>query len=141
MMNPILLSAATAWCIAQLVKISFGLMRYGIKDKPRIPWRIIWAGGMPSAHSALVSSSTLVIYLTSGGQSFLFGLSMIVACIVIYDRSRMYAIYRRFQERYPRLKYDIQKDPVLKDLVGHRLSEILVGVLIGLSSGFVIAHL
>ncbi len=64
-----------------------------------------------------------------------------VACIVIYDRSRMYAIYRQFQIRYPGLKHDIQKDPVLKDLVGHRLSEILVGILIGLGSGFVIAHL
>jgi len=141
MINTILLSAVTSWCLAQLLKISFGLMRYGIKDKPRILWRVIWAGGMPSAHSALVSSTTLVIYLTSGGQSFLFGLSLMVACIVIYDRSRMYAIYRQFQERYPGLKHDTQKDPVLKDLIGHRFSEILVGILIGLGSGFVIAHL
>ena len=141
MMNTILLSAVTSWCIAQLAKISFGLMRYGIKDKPRILWRIIWAGGMPSAHSALVSSSALVIYLTSGGQSILFGLSLIVACIVIYDRSRMFAIYRQFQERYPALKHIVQQDPVLKDLVGHRFSEILVGIFIGLGSGFVIVRL
>ena len=141
MMNTILLSAVTSWVMAQLVKIIFGLMRYGIKDKSRIPWRIIWAGGMPSAHSALVTSSTLVIYLTSGGQSIFFGFSLIVACIVIYDRGRMYSVYHRFQQRYPRLKHDIQKDPVLKDLIGHRLSEILVGILIGLGSGFVIAHL
>lgn len=141
MTNTILLSAATSWCIAQLAKISFGLMRYGIKDKPRILWRIIWAGGMPSAHSALVSSSALVIYLTSGGQSILFGLSLIVACIVIYDRSRMFVIYRQFQERYPALKHVVQQDPILKDLVGHRLSEILVGIFIGLGSGFVIVCL
>jgi len=141
MMNTILLSAATSWCIAQLAKIGFGLMRYGIKDKPRILWRIIWAGGMPSAHSALVSSSALVIYLTSGGQSILFGLSLIVACIVIYDRSRMFVIYRQFQERYPALKHVVQQDPILKDLVGHRLSEILVGIFIGLGSGFVVVRL
>jgi len=127
--------------MAQLTKISFGLMRYGKKDKPRIIWRIIWAGGMPSTHSALVSSSTLVIYLTFGGQSLLFGLSLIVACIVIYDRSRMFCIYRQFQKRYPGLKHAVQQDPVLKDLVGHRLSEILVGMFIGLGSGFITAHL
>ena len=140
-MNTILLSAATAWCIAQLAKISFGLMRHGISDKPRILWRIIWAGGMPSAHSALVSSSALVIYLTSGSQSALFGLSLIAACIVIYDRSRMFAIYRQFQERHPGLKHAVQRDPLLEDLVGHRFSEILVGILIGLGSGFVTVHL
>ncbi len=141
MMNIILLSAVTSWFMVQLAKIIFGLIRYGMKDKIRIPWRIIWAGGMPSAHSALVSSTTLVIYLSSGGQSIFFGFSLIVACIVIYDRGRMYSIYHQFQQRYPRLKHDIEKDPVLKDLVGHRLSEILVGILIGLGSGFVIAHL
>ena len=141
MMNTILLSAVTSWFMVQLAKIIFGLIRYGMKDKIRIPWRIIWAGGMPSAHSALVSSTTLVIYLSSGGQSILFGFSLIVACIVIYDRGRMYAIYRQFQERYPRLKHEVEKDPVLKDLVGHKLSEILVGIIIGLGSGFIIAHL
>jgi acid phosphatase family membrane protein YuiD len=138
MINTLLLASATSWIMAQLTKVIFGLMRYGKKDTGRIFWRIVWAGGMPSAHSALVSSSTLVIYLTLGGESIVFGFSLIMAAIVIYDRIRLYSIYNQFQERYPSLKNEVQKDPMLKDLVGHRVPEILVGIIIGLLSGFII---
>ena len=92
---------------------------------------------MPSSHSALIASSTLTVLLSSGVQSPLSGLSIVVACIVIYDRSRMYTIYHTFQNRYSALKQEAKNDPVLKDLIGHRFSEIMVGVLIGLGSGFI----
>jgi acid phosphatase family membrane protein YuiD len=82
----------------------------------------------------------MVIYCTAGGQSLLFGLGMLFSFIVIYDRSRLYAIYRQFQLKYPWLKNDVRSDPILKDLVGHRISEILAGVLIGLGAGVVAVH-
>ncbi len=139
-MNALLLSAALSWCMAQSAKVVCGLARYGTSDRSRMFWRIIWAGGMPSAHSAVVSSSTMVIYCTAGGQSLLFGLAMLFSFIVIYDRSRIYAIYRQFQLKYPWLKNEVQSDPILKDLVGHRISEILAGVLIGLGAGYAAVH-
>ncbi|MBA3028712.1 MAG: hypothetical protein FP816_07870 [Desulfobacteraceae bacterium] len=134
-MNPLLIAAGFSWVLAQTLKVLIGLWHYGSQDRPRILWRILWAGGMPSTHSAMVSSSTVVTFLSSGGQSVLFGLSLILACIVIYDRSRMHSIYCRFQDRYPVFKKEVQNDPMLKDLMGHRLSELLAGVLIGLASG------
>ena len=135
-MNTVITAAAISWIAAQIAKILCGFMKYGINDKCRIMWRVIWAGGMPSAHSALIAATTLTILLTSGAQSLLFGLSLVLSCIVIYDRSRMFIIYDKFQRKYPALREDVQNDPVLKDLVGHRLPEILVGVLIGLGAGF-----
>jgi acid phosphatase family membrane protein YuiD len=134
-MNTVIIAAGISWIVAQGAKVLFGLMKYGINDKPRIVWRVVWAGGMPSAHSALIASTTLTILLSSGAQSLLFGLSLVISCIVIYDRSRMYSIYDTFQKKYPVLREEVQKDPVLKDLVGHRLPEVLAGVLIGFSSG------
>lgn len=134
-MNSLLMAALGAWCLAQLAKVCFGILRYGASDISRLPWRLIWAGGMPSAHSAVATASTLAVFFHSGAQSLLFGLSLIMATIVIYDRSRMYAIYRQFQATYPGLKQRVENDPLLKDLVGHRLSEILVGILIGAGSG------
>ena len=136
-MNIILTAAGISWMTAQVVKVLFGLARYGRRDTSRILWRIIWAGGMPSAHSALVSSTAITIFLSSGAQSTLFGLSLIMLCIVMYDRSRMHSIYNTFQNKYPALKEDVQKDPVLKDLVGHSLPEIVMGALICLCAGYV----
>lgn len=59
----------------------------------------------------------------------------------VLDRSRMYAIYRQFQLKYPRLESDVRKDPILRDLVGHRIPEILAGVLIGMGSGLFVLQL
>lgn len=137
-MNPIIEAAGLSWAMVQIGKVFVGLMRYGSKDRARMAWRMVWAGGMPSAHSALIASSALTIFTTMGAHSPLFGLALIVACIVIYDRSRAFTIYRTFQERYPALKYAVQNDPILNDLVGHRLSEIIVGVLIGLGCGLLV---
>ena len=134
-MNPILKAAILSWLTVQAAKLVVGLLRCGRTDRVRMVWRVVWAGGMPSAHSALITSVVVTIFATMGAQSPVFGLSLIMACIVIYDRSRAFAIYRTFQARYPALKHDVQNDPVLTDLVGHRVSEILVGVLIGVVCG------
>lgn len=135
-MNPILKAAILSWLSVQTVKVLVGLLRHGRADRARMVWRVIWAGGMPSAHSALIASVVVTIFATLGPQSPVFGLSLIMACIVIYDRSRAFAIYRTFQERYPALKRKVRQDPILSDLVGHRLSEIVIGVLIGLGCGW-----
>ena len=140
MMNDIVIRGTMAWFFAQTAKVLVGILRYGIDDIPRMPWRLIWAGGMPSAHSALMSCVSCVIWHQHGAQSSLFALSMVLTCIVLYDRSRMYAIYSTFQRRYPAFKQKVQNDPLLKDLIGHRMSEIAVGVVIGILTGLVTAY-
>ena len=138
-MNPIIKAAVLSWVIVQAVKVLVGLARHGRADRSRMVWRVVWAGGMPSAHSALITSVVVAVFATMGAQSSVFGLSLIMACIVIYDRSRAFAIYRTFQDRYPELKRIVQDDPVLTDLVGHRISEICIGVLIGLGCGWLVS--
>lgn len=130
-MNSIIYAAIVSWLIAQLVKVVCNLFKYGVKEKSRIIWRIIWAGGMPSAHSAVITSATLGILSHSGMDSPLFGFSAVVCLIVIYDRSRMYSIYSMFQKKYPVFAQEIQEDPILKDMVGHRIPEIIAGIIIG----------
>jgi acid phosphatase family membrane protein YuiD len=64
-----------------------------------------------------------------------------MSLIVIYDRGRMYAIYNTFQKKYPDFAEEIQGDPVLKDLVGHRPAEIIAGVTISATSSLAIRFL
>jgi len=137
-MNTILLAALVAWIMAQAVKVIFGFIRYGKEDRSRVMWRIIWAGGMPSVHSSVITSVVITILHTTGVESAIFGLAAIISLVVIYDRGRMYSIYNTFQKRYPDFAAEIQGDPILKDLVGHRLSEIIAGIVIGAVSGMVI---
>jgi acid phosphatase family membrane protein YuiD len=138
MANPMVTAALLSWLAAQLVKVGVGILRYGQGDCRRMLWRVVWAGGMPSAHSALMTSCLTTLYLSAGAQSPLFGLCLVVAGIVMYDRSRAYAIYRTFQNRYPEVKQAAQQDPVLRDLIGHRMGEIAVGILIGWGCGFAV---
>ncbi len=135
MVNTVIIAAGTSWLIAQSAKVLFGLMKYGVTDISRFKWRILWAGGMPSSHSAFIASTTLTILLSAGADSLLFGLSLVMSCIVVYDVIKIHAIYETFQKRYPELREEVKNDPVLMDLVGHRLPEVIVGVLIGLSVG------
>lgn len=134
-MNNILTSAGTAWITAQSIKIVWGLAKYGIRDICRIPWRILWAGGMPSTHSAVVTAITITILYHSGIESMIFGLTMVVSCIIIYDRLRMHSLYHTFQKRYPSLKEAVQKDVQLTDLVGHSVLEVIVGIFTGACVG------
>ncbi len=140
-MNTILLAALAAWVMAQAVKVLFGFIRYGSDDRSRVIWRIIWAGGMPSVHSAVITSVAITILHTKGVESAVFGLAAVMGLVIIYDRGRMYSIYNTFQKRYPDFAEEIQVDPVLKDLVGHRPSEIIAGVIIGAFSSLLISFL
>ena len=47
--------------------------------------RILGAGGMPSSHSAVVTSITTLIGKNQGVGSPIFALSLIVALVVMYD--------------------------------------------------------
>jgi len=140
-MNSILIAAIVSWIVSQFFKVSYGLFKYGREEKSRMLWRIVWAGGMPSAHSAVITSTAVTIYFTSGVESSIFGLSAVMSLIVIYDRGRMYSIYNTFQKKYPKFAQEIQKAPLLKDLVGHRISEILMGIFIGAGVGIILSIL
>lgn len=137
-MNSIIASAVTAWIATQSIKIVWGLARYGSGDICRIPWRILWAGGMPSTHSAVVTATTITVLFHSGVESMLFGVTLVVSCIIIYDRLRMRSIYNAFQKIFPSLEEAVQKDPLLTDLIGHRILEVIVGILTGVSVGLLL---
>jgi len=136
-MNHLIITVISAWLFSQIAKVVYGLFRYGKDDFSRVTWRLIWAGGMPSSHSAFTTSAVVFSGLLYGLETEFFGLTLMLAIIVIYDRSKLNHIYKKFQEKYPSLKRDVQKDNELKDLVGHTTSEIIVGIIIGILTGIV----
>jgi acid phosphatase family membrane protein YuiD len=115
----------------QVLKFIIFSAKHGIK------WNYFMSHGhMPSTHTAFVISALTTIGYYEGIHSGLFALTAILAVIIVDDALRL-RMYLGDQGRYlnmlvSELAVDKKKFPRLKERVGHRLSEVVVGGLIGL---------
>ena len=94
------------------------------------------AGGMPSSHSAMVTSLVSAVGHRSGTNSDVFALSVIFAVIVMYDATGV----RQAAGKQAKVLNQIIRElfsgqPVseeeLKELIGHTSVEVIVGALVG----------
>lgn len=104
--------------------------------------RIIGAGGMPSSHSAVVTSLATLIGKNCGVESPMFALALIVAFIVMYDACGV----RRAAGKQAKVLNEIVNTPGLSDMqvheklqeaLGHTPVQVFVGALIGLIAGLI----
>ncbi len=105
--------------------------------------RILGAGGMPSSHSAVVTSITTLIGKYQGVDSPIFALSLIVALVVMYDACGI----RRAAGKQATLLNKIIETPGLtrvqvterlQEVLGHTPTQVFVGALIGIIAGLII---
>jgi acid phosphatase family membrane protein YuiD len=135
--NPIFLSAVSSWLAAQLIKTVAVLLngrRRSVKDLlETIVWR---SGGMPSSHSAMVSSIATAAAFRNGLGSDIFVVTLFFAFIVMRDamgvrRSSglqgraLNSLGRQLME-----KEGLEYHPV-KEIHGHVPLEVVVGALMG----------
>ena len=133
--NPFLITSIASWGLAQVIKTIIHTIVYHEFD-----WtRLIGDGGMPSAHSATVSSLAMVTGLHFGFSSFEFAISALLAIIVCHDASGvrletgkhaavLNEIIGIFEKR-PGEDYDLEAN--LKEFVGHTNLQVCVGIVIG----------
>ncbi|MFR8104672.1 MAG: divergent PAP2 family protein [Clostridia bacterium] len=102
--------------------------------------RIMGAGGMPSSHSAVVMSLSVLIGKFYGFSSPIFALSLIFAFVVMYDAAGV----RRAAGKQATLLNKIVETPNLSGLevseklvevLGHTPTQVFVGALIGVVVG------
>lgn len=136
--NYILSVSLLSWLIAQICKTIINFIKVGKFD----PERLIGAGGMPSAHSALVCSMFIATAKKMGINSPAFAFAFILAAIVMYDAM---GVRRAAGEQAKVLNImvsdwmnedddnsfpsNIKK---LKEKVGHTPFEVLSGALLGI---------
>ncbi len=92
-------------------------------------------GHMPSAHTAFAVSLATSVGWYEGVGSGSFAVAAALAFVLVDDAARV-RMYLGDQGRYlnmliERLDLDEKKFPRLKERVGHRVSEVIVGGLIG----------
>jgi len=127
-----LMIAGLSLIIAQTVKIVY----YYFKDKEIDLWHFLEAGGMPSAHAAIVTSLTLGIGLIHGFSTALFAASLIFACVVMYDAAGVRRAAGKQALVLNRIVEDIYKtgtvsNEKLKELMGHSPLEVVIGSVLG----------
>lgn len=130
--NPVLVAGLTAWALAQILKLPLYYSRHR-----RWNWALlVSAGGMPSSHTSLVSSTSLAIGLFDGFYTSLFALSVAVAMVVIYDATGIRRQAGRQAEKINILVNELfSGQPIsedkLKEVLGHTPREVLTGFLLG----------
>ena len=129
----VLVVSAIAWVISQGLKQVFYLMgRHRRIFTGDTNPKILLSGGMPSAHSAIVVSMAVFLGLQDGLNSSVFGLSVWLSIIVMYDA--MMVRYSSGMQGEALNNLIVEQGSKLKKLRvahGHTPVEVLAGALIG----------
>tara|TARA_Y100000589_G_scaffold232630_1_gene220176 strand:- start:4857 stop:5336 length:480 start_codon:yes stop_codon:yes gene_type:complete len=117
-------------CIsAQLLKIVFNFF-----STREIRFQIIFeTGGMPSSHSALITSLTSGLGLDLGFDSPIFALAVGISLIVMYDASGVRRSSGLQAKEINKISntLDVISSTNLKESLGHTKLEVVVGSLLG----------
>jgi acid phosphatase family membrane protein YuiD len=131
--NKALIAGLIAWALAQVIKIPLDYLH-----TRRWNWSLLFTtGGMPSSHSALVTSTTLAVGLYYGFDHPTFALGVVITMIVTYDAAgvrqqagihaqRINVIFEELLRGHPINEKD------LRVVLGHTPLEVAAGILLGL---------
>lgn len=139
--NPFLLTSLSGWGIAQVLKVIINAVVYKKLDITRL----FGDGGMPSGHSATVSSLACITGLVYGANSFEFAVTAIVAIIVCHDATNV----RLETGKQSMVLNEIIKsmdimfshevaEVKLKEMVGHTPFQVLAGITLGILDAIVV---
>jgi uncharacterized protein len=133
--NRVLLVALVACFVAQGLKLIVELIKHQ-KFDVRV---LVTTGGMPSAHSALVTALAAGVGQTLGWASPEFALATVFAIIVMYDASgvrqaagKQARILNQMIDELFHEKPDFFQDR-LKELLGHTPVQVIVGSVLGIT--------
>lgn len=135
-----------------LIPMLVGLATQGIKPFFNRKWyaklgdkgrKIPRYGGMPSAHTSFIFSLATAIAVKDGFMSGDFAIAAVLVIIVLDDALRMRIFLSRYGSALRRLINKLPENerhlfPYLESRLGHKLPEVVVGALIGITLTLVI---
>jgi acid phosphatase family membrane protein YuiD len=131
--NKALIAGLAAWALAQIIKIPLDYF-----STRRWNWALLLTtGGMPSSHSALMTSTVSAIGLYYGFDHPAFALGVAITMIVTYDAAgvrRQAGIHaQRINVLFDELlRGHIFNEKDLREVLGHTPLEVIGGILLGL---------
>ncbi|CAL1413487.1 unnamed protein product [Linum trigynum] len=137
-----LIASIVAFTIAQSTKF----ITFWYREKRWDLKLLIGSGGMPSSHSATVSTLAMAIGFQEGFGGSLFAAALILACIVMYDATGVRLQAGRQAEVLNQIVYELPAEhPLaesipLRELLGHTPAQVVAGCLLGVVTA-IIGHL
>jgi acid phosphatase family membrane protein YuiD len=125
------LTPFVAWLLAGCSKFAINSLR-----AKRLAFDLIGYGGMPSNHSAIVSSMAVLIALKEGIAYPAFGVAVTLAFIVLLDASSLRRQVGLHAQAINLLS--AEQTPPLRQRMGHSRGEILAGLLVGAGSAWLV---
>ncbi len=147
--NPVLVGPVIGWCVAQILKVLINLAM-----TRKWNWeRVVGGGGMPSSHSSTVGALATAACINYGAASFEFAISAVFAIIVMYDAmnvrletGKQGAILNilikneDIKAKLDETSRDKWTETILKEYVGHTPIQVLVGLLLGITIGYIVCR-
>ncbi len=140
--NPCIVACFTAWLTAQVIKVIIHTVVY----KEFKILRLFGDGGMPSAHTALVTSMATMCGLTAGFGSAPFAVAFVLTVVVCRDAVGI----RRQSEKQAKMlnflvdtlddkepDYDLP-DERLNTFIGHSPTQMVVGAIVGIGTSLLL---
>ena len=138
--NRFLITGVSSWFVAQVTKTII----HAIINKKIVWERMVGDGGMPSGHSATVTSLAMISGLTFGFDSFQFAVATLLAIIVCHDAmgvrletGKQAQIINEMTKAFEVLTKEDLPEVKLKEFVGHTPIQVIAGITIGILNGLV----
>ena len=138
--NRFFIVSVSSWFVAQFLKTVI----YALENKKWDWTRLFGDGGMPSGHSATVSSLAMLSALTFGFGSFEFAVTSILAIIVCHDAmgvrletGKQAVKINEILEAFDLLHPNKISEANLKEFVGHTPIQVMAGILLGIVDAIV----
>jgi len=124
-----------AWLVAGSLKFLINSVRAG-----RLAFGLIGYGGLPSNHSAIVSSTAALVALREGLGHPAFGVALTLAFVVMMDARSLRRQVGRHAEAINRLAGQAPEHVPLRTRMGHSALEIAAGVATGVGVALLVFH-
>ncbi len=139
--NPFILTPLGSWLEAQVLKAII----HAIVNKRFDINRLFGDGGMPSGHSATVTSLAAITGLVKGFGTYEFALSFILAVIVCHDAmgvrletGKQTQILKELVKGIEVLTSEKLPEVKLKEFVGHTPTQVGAGVTLGIVNALIV---
>ncbi len=114
------------WLMAGSLKFVINSVR-----SRRLAWDLIGYGGMPSTHTAIVTTTAFLVGLKEGWATPIFSIAVTVAFIVVIDALSLRRQIGAHAAALNQLRRDEIAYAPLRERLGHQKLEVLSGALVG----------